>query len=115
MVDRAGHLEDDPGVDVDLANGRVSVGDSKTEAGVTLRVYAHAMRRDEGNKDRLKAFVEGRDWAPLGTTGPDEGSRSPTDHQTENEETSASAEASDNGRGWFRTSDLSRVKRALSH
>jgi hypothetical protein len=63
-----------------LANGRISVGDAKTEAGIrlvdilpadagfTLRVYAHAMRRDEGDKDRLKALVKRRDWAPLGTT-----------------------------------------------
>jgi hypothetical protein len=29
-------------------------------AGVT----AHAMRRDEGDKERLKALAEGRDWAP---------------------------------------------------
>jgi hypothetical protein len=39
-----------------------------TDAGFTLRVYAHAMRRDDGDKERLKALVEGRDWAPLGTT-----------------------------------------------
>jgi len=38
------------------------------EAGFTLRVYAHAMRRDNGDKERLKALVEGRDWAPLGTS-----------------------------------------------
>ena len=42
-----------------------------TDPGFTLRVYAHAMRRDEGDKERLKALVEGRDWAPLGTSGPD--------------------------------------------
>ena len=30
-----------------------------TDAGFTLRVYAHAMRRDEGDKERLKALVEG--------------------------------------------------------
>ncbi|MGZ8642121.1 MAG: hypothetical protein ACXWYF_11830 [Actinomycetota bacterium] len=35
-----------------------------TDAGFTLRVYAHAMRRDEGDKERLKALVEGRHWAP---------------------------------------------------
>ncbi len=38
-----------------------------TDAGFTLRVYAHAMRRDEGDKERLKALVEGRDWAPRGS------------------------------------------------
>ena len=37
------------------------------------------------------------------------------DHFPRDEETPASAGASDDGRGWFRTSDLSRVKRALSH
>jgi hypothetical protein len=37
-------------------------------------VYAHAMRRDEGDKERLKALVEGRDWALLGTTRADPGS-----------------------------------------
>ena len=34
-----------------------------TVAGFTLRVYAHAMRRDDGDKERLRALVEGRDWA----------------------------------------------------
>ena len=33
----------------------------------TLRVYSHAMRRGAHEKDRLKALVEGREWAPLGT------------------------------------------------
>jgi hypothetical protein len=41
-----------------------------TDPGFTLRVYAHAMRRDEGDKERLKALVEGRDWAPMGMKGP---------------------------------------------
>jgi integrase len=41
----------------------------------TLRVYAHAMRRDEGDTDRLRAFVERRDWAPIGP--PNSGQRSP--------------------------------------
>jgi hypothetical protein len=41
-----------------------------TDPAFTLRVYAHAMRRDEGDKERLKALVEGRDWALLGTLAP---------------------------------------------
>jgi hypothetical protein len=73
------------------------------------------MRRDAGDKERLKALVEGREWAPLGTTRVDDGSSGPAEYPTENEETPASAEVSEDGRGWFRTSDLSRVKRALSH
>ena len=37
-----------------------------TDPAFTLRVYAHAMRRGEGDKERLKALVEGR---RLGTIG----------------------------------------------
>jgi integrase len=71
-----------------------------TDPKFTLRVYAHAMRFSEHESARLKSLVEGRDWAPLGTgtaetTTPDSGVSS--------------------GRGGFRTCDLSRVKRALSH
>jgi integrase len=86
-----------------------------TDPGFTLRVYAHAMRRDEGDKERLKALVEGRDWAPLGTSTP----KSPSEHSTmtspEDDESPADAGLSEDGRGGFRTCDLSRVKRALSH
>ena len=41
-----------------------------TDPAFTLRVYAHAMRRDEGAKERLKALVNGADWAGLGRTTP---------------------------------------------
>jgi integrase len=38
----------------------------------TLRVYSHLMRRNDGERDRLRALVEGRDigtdWAPTGTS-----------------------------------------------
>jgi Phage integrase family len=86
-----------------------------TDPAFTLRVYAHAMRRDGGDKERLKALVEGRDWALSGTTRPDEGSVGLERHSTRNDEIPADAGTSEDGRGWFRTSDLSRVKRALSH
>ena len=86
-----------------------------TDAGFTLRVYAHAMRREEGAKERLKALVEGRDWAPLGTDGPSSAVSEPLPNHPENDESPASARLSDDGRGGFRTCDLSRVKRALSH
>jgi conjugative relaxase-like TrwC/TraI family protein len=43
-----------------------------TDPGFTLRVYAHSMRRDERDKERLRAVVEGRDWAPMGTGAPSE-------------------------------------------
>jgi integrase len=86
-----------------------------TDPGFTLRVYAHAMRRDEGDKERLKALVEGRDWAPMGTERPDERPGAAAYQEPENDEAPADAGASDDGRGGFRTCDLSRVKRALSH
>jgi conjugative relaxase-like TrwC/TraI family protein len=86
-----------------------------TDPAFTLRVYAHAMRRDEGDKERLKALVEGREWAPLATTGPDDRSPRAEEQSPENEETPAVAGVSEDGRGGFRTCDLSRVKRALSH
>src|SRR3954449_6893298 len=35
-----------------------------TDPAFTLRVYAHAMRRGEGDKEALKALVDGRHWAP---------------------------------------------------
>ena len=86
-----------------------------TDAGFTLRVYAHAMRRDEGDKERLKALVEGRDWAPLGTSGRSTAPDEAVARRPENDESPADAGLSDDGRGGFRTCDLSRVKRALSH
>ena len=86
-----------------------------TDPGFTLRVYAHAMRRDEGDKDRLRALVEGRDWAPLGTETVSRAARTEVHQEPENDEVPANAGTSDDGRGGFRTCDLSRVKRALSH
>ena len=86
-----------------------------SDAAFTLRVYAHAMRRDEDAKERLKALVNGVDWAPLGTGYL---LRAATRHDattTNNDERPADAGLSDDGRGGFRTCDLSRVKRALSH
>ena len=81
-----------------------------TDAAFTLRVYAHAMRRDAGDKDRLKALVEGRDWAPMGTGSAEKATLGPSTDGPLNDETPADAEVSPDGRGWFRTSDLSRVK-----
>ena len=69
------------------------------------------MRREPGERDRLKALVEGRDWAPLGTSAEN---RSESDEEPKNEPP-ADAGLSNDGRGGFRTCDLSRVKRALSH
>ena len=86
-----------------------------TDAAFTLRVYAHAMRRDQGDKERLKALVEGRDWAPLGTDRAHEPQEDVPAETPANDEDPANAGPSADGRGGFRTCDLSRVKRALSH
>ena len=83
-----------------------------TDPAFTLRVYAHAMRRGEGDKEALKALVEGRHWAPA---APDEPSEPARDADPENDESPAAAGLPEDGRGGFRTCDLSRVKRALSH
>jgi hypothetical protein len=71
-----------------------------TDPKFTLRVYAHAMRYSNQESARLKALVEGGDWAPIGTRTP---------------ERVTPESGLSSGRGGFRTCDLSRVKRALSH
>jgi hypothetical protein len=45
------------------------------------------MRPDPGDKDRLKALVEGRDWAPLGTTAAQEGAEGVEEDSSEDDET----------------------------
>ncbi len=35
---------------------------------LTLAIYARQMDRRDGEPERLKALVEGRDWAPMGTS-----------------------------------------------
>ena len=37
-----------------------------TDPAFTLRVYAHAMRRSDEERERLKALVEGHDWSHIG-------------------------------------------------
>jgi hypothetical protein len=39
-----------------------------TDARLTLRVYARAMSQDEGEREQLKALVDGRDWRPYATS-----------------------------------------------
>lgn len=38
-----------------------------TDPAFTLRVYTHLMRRDPGERDRLRDLVDGHEWAPMGT------------------------------------------------
>lgn len=44
-----------------------------TTAGFTLSVYAAAMDWADGEADRLRALVEGADWAPTGTKADEKG------------------------------------------
>lgn len=85
-----------------------------TDPAFTLRVYAHEMRRDEGDRERLEALVEGTDWARLGTDERRRASRQLPPARPRSAERRTGAGRSPHGRGWDRTSDLSRVKRALS-
>jgi integrase len=76
---------------------------------LTLRIYARAMRSGPADPHRLKALVgdHRRRRAPPIT------SRSPAPNTSWPPERRSPALAGhpDHGRGWFRTSDLSRVKR----
>ncbi len=45
-----------------------------SDPAVTLGIYAHVMFREEGERERLRALVQGADWAPAGTSGDSEGS-----------------------------------------
>jgi len=47
-----------------------------TTPSLTLAIYARQMDRRDGEPERLKALVEGREWAPRGTSG-DLGSSEP--------------------------------------
>ena len=50
---------------------RISVGGREaghTDARLTLRVYSRAMSQDEGEREQLKALVDGRDWRPFATS-----------------------------------------------
>ena len=84
-----------------------------TDPKLALRIYAQAMRRGEEEKAALTALVEGVDWARLGTQRGSASSR-PTPSDNRETKKSGRSRASSSGRGWVRTSDLSRVRRALS-
>ncbi len=45
----------------------------------TLRVYTHLMSRRDGERDRLKALVEGADWAAMGSETVSEQEKAPVD------------------------------------
>jgi integrase len=43
-----------------------------TDPAFTLRLYTHQMSQQVGERDRLRALVDGVHWAPLGTNTVDE-------------------------------------------
>jgi integrase len=71
-----------------------------TDPKFTLRIYAHVMRFSDEDRARLKALAEGQVLAGIGS---------------DVSERVAPKRGASHGRGWARTSDLSRVRRALSH
>ncbi len=85
-----------------------------TDPKLALRIYAQAMRRGDDEKAALRALVEGADSAQMGTNRSQSRKDDRPSRTTATRKPRGSGASSD-GRGWFRTTDLSRVKRALSH
>jgi hypothetical protein len=81
-----------------------------TDPKLALSIYAQAMRRDEGEGERLRALVEGADWAAMGSGGLEADSAPPAG-DAPSAVNPHEREGSEHGRGGFRTCDLSRVKR----
>ena len=65
-----------------------------------------------GDISGLKALVDGADWAPMGT-GDDFAPQEATRAQRPKTQKARKHGPSNHGHGWFRTSDLSRVKRYI--
>ena len=85
-----------------------------TDPKVTLSIYAQVMFRGEGERERLRALVEGSHWAISGTTADSSGPHPVEAGSSHREELIVDAGTSGDGRGWDRTNDLSRVRGALS-
>jgi hypothetical protein len=79
---------------------------------VTLSIYAQVMFRGEGERERLKALVEGSDWAPLGTTV-DPKVTKPGEQLSLEALTTVDAGDSESGRSWTRTRDLFLIRQGL--
>jgi hypothetical protein len=79
-----------------------------TDPKLALRIYAQAMRRGDDEKASLRALVDGAHWAQMGTNRPE---RPSTERPAKPSATKKPrrSRASSDGRGWVRTSDLSRV------
>jgi outer membrane biogenesis lipoprotein LolB len=87
----------------------------QTDPAFTLRVYGHAMRRDESARERLKALLGGSIPVQKALVPFLQGPRTASNEVPRRRKKRPSPDTSSDGRGGFRTCDLSRVKRALSH
>ena len=80
---------------------------------MTLGVYARQMRRRDGERERLRALVEGADWAPMGTTAIHAGGAADAGGGSLEAETPADAGASGQADEGTRTLDLLHGKQTL--
>jgi hypothetical protein len=58
-----------------------------TSPALALTIYAQAMRRSEGKKARLRALVEGAEWANMGQRDDSEAVEPRTHGDSEHKET----------------------------
>ena len=84
-----------------------------TDPAFTLRLYTHTMRREDDERARLQALVDGVDWAPAGTSLEDRAAtrhREPAPQEAENP---AGAGLSTSAPGRIRTCGLLLRRQAL--
>lgn len=77
-----------------------------TDPKFTLRVYAHVMRRGEQEREALRALVEGREWAALGSEHPAGTSEAPGADDPRNDGSPAAAGLPGEAAEGTRTLDL---------
>jgi hypothetical protein len=92
---------------------RDAVGDESDPAVDAFRIYTQVMRFNEGDRERLRALVEGVQMALIGTGGPDKGLNEPSEESLQDAENTAGAGLSGDSWGETRTPDLTIMSRAL--
>jgi hypothetical protein len=80
---------------------------------VTCRIYTHVMRLQEGDRERLKALVNGGVLAPNGTGAATKDPNNAGEQSSRNDETTGFPGASPDSWGETRTPDLTIMSRAL--
>jgi hypothetical protein len=81
--------------------------------GVTFRIYTHVMRLQEGDRERLKALVNGGVLAPMGTGTTEDNRPVVENRDPRNDETPELPGVSGDSWGGTRTPDLTIMSRAL--